>query len=66
MMKTIDLRNKSESDLKAELITLRDELFRLKFQQAIGQIGNHRRSRAIRRDIARILTVAQEREMNVE
>ena len=40
---------------------LRRELFNLRFQQATGEIENPMRIRAIKKDIARVLTVAREK-----
>jgi large subunit ribosomal protein L29 len=51
---TIDELNKKEQDL-------RKELFNLKFQQATGEIENPLRINAVKRDIARVLTVMTEK-----
>jgi large subunit ribosomal protein L29 len=48
-----------------ELRRAREELFNLRFQAATGQLGNHGRLRAIKRDIARIYTVIRERELGI-
>lgn len=60
-MKVADVRAKSEDELKDELITLRKEAFNLRFQTASGQLENTARVRQVRRDIARIKTVLNER-----
>ena len=60
-MKAADVRAKSEDELKDELITLRKEAFNLRFQTASGQLENTARVRQVRRDIARIKTVLNER-----
>jgi len=43
--------------------TLREELFNLRFQLATGQLENTSRVRQVRKDIARILTILREREL---
>lgn len=65
-MKTIDLRNKSAKDLQAELVSLREEFFRLRFQHATAQLDNHRKIPAVKRDIARVLTILNERNRQAE
>jgi len=54
MALTVDELKKREQDL-------RKELFNLKFQQATGEIENPRRINAVKRDIARVLTVITEK-----
>ncbi|MGB4043086.1 MAG: 50S ribosomal protein L29, partial [Thermacetogeniaceae bacterium] len=46
-----------------KLIDLKDELFRLRFQLATGQLENPLRIREVRRNFARAKTIAREREM---
>jgi len=60
-MKAADVRAKSDDELKEELLGLRKEAFNLRFQAASGQLENTARVRVVRRDIARIKTVLQER-----
>ena len=43
----------------------KEELFNLRFQSATGQLDNHGRVRAVKRDIARIYTVIRERELGI-
>ena len=59
-MKAVDVRAKSEDELKGELISLRKEAFNLRFQAASGQLENTARIRQVRRDIARVKTVLHE------
>ena len=59
MAKAEDLRVMTIDQLDDELIKLKKEQFNLRFQRATGQLENTSRSRVIRRDIARIKTVAQ-------
>ena len=60
-MKTVDLRHKSEDELKGELFGLRKEAFNLRFQRATGQLENTARVGQVRRDIARIKTILTEK-----
>lgn len=60
-MKTEDVRQKTDDELKAALIDLRKEKFNLRFQKASGQLENTGRVREVRRVIARIKTVLAER-----
>ncbi len=59
MAKAEDLRVMTVDQLDDELIKLKKEQFNLRFQRATGQLENTSRSRLVRRDIARIKTVAQ-------
>jgi large subunit ribosomal protein L29 len=59
MLKTEDLRVMSPDQLDDELIKLKKEQFNLRFQKATGQLASTARVRVVRRDIARIKTVAQ-------
>ena len=60
-----ELREVSEDDLVTKLREAKEELFNLRFQAATGQLENHGRLRAVRRDIARIYTVMRERELGI-
>ncbi len=59
------LRELSQDKLTDELRKAKEELFNLRFQSATGQLENHGRLRAVRRDIARIYTIMRERELNI-
>ena len=61
MAKTEDLRQKSDDQLAEELTTLKREQFNLRFQKATGQLEKTARVKEIRRDIARIKTIAAEK-----
>jgi large subunit ribosomal protein L29 len=60
-MKGEDLRAMSADQLSDELLKLKKEQFNLRFQRATGQLENTGRVREVRRDIARIKTVAQQK-----
>jgi len=57
-----DLRAKDVSDLKAELVTAKKELFNLRFQNATNQLNNTARISEVRKNIARIQTVIAQKE----
>ena len=54
----------SPSELDAKLTELKDELFKLRFQQAITQLDNPMRISAVKKDIARIKTVMRDVELH--
>ena len=56
-----EIRKKTNEELNAEINTLKDELFNLRFQQATGQLENTARLKTVKKDIARIKTVLTER-----
>lgn len=60
-MKIADLRDKTEDQLGDQLVQLKKEQFNLRFQQATGQLEKTSRVREVRRDIARIRTLLNER-----
>ncbi len=60
-MKTVDLRAKSDDELKDQLLGLRKESFNLRFQAASDQLENTARVGQVTRDIARIKTIQGER-----
>ncbi len=60
-----ELRDSAGDDLVAKLKEAKEELFNLRFQAATGQLENHGRLRAVRKDIARIYTVMRERELGI-
>ncbi len=61
-MRADALRELSDTELADQLDEFKDELFRLRFQAVTGQLEDVQRLRAVRRDIARVLTVQRERE----
>ena len=62
-MKALELRDKTLDQLDDELIKLKKEQFNLRFQKASGQLENVARVRQVRRDIARIKTVARSKSL---
>jgi large subunit ribosomal protein L29 len=60
-MKARELRELTEDELQQKEKELADQLFKLRFQQAVGQVENAMKLRNIRRDLARIKTVRKEK-----
>ncbi len=60
-MKAGDLRVMTPDQLQDELLRLKKERFNLRFQRATGQLENTARVRDVRRDIARIMTIARQK-----
>ncbi len=63
-MKAAEIRNLSAEELEAKLAELKDELFKLRFQQAVNQLDNPMRIKAVKKDIARIMTVQRDIELH--
>ncbi len=61
-----ELRELTEDELQLRLQEARRELFNLRQQWYAGSLEDHNRLRAVRKDIARILTVLRERELAAE
>jgi len=60
-MKVAELRSMSLDQLDDQLAKLKKEQFNLRFQKASGQLENTSRVRQVRRDIARVLTLAAQK-----
>jgi large subunit ribosomal protein L29 len=60
-MKATDVRAMSVDELNDELAKLKKEQFNLRFQKATGQLEKTSRVRIVRRDIARIKTIARQK-----
>jgi large subunit ribosomal protein L29 len=60
-MKADDVRAMTPDQLSDELMKLKKEQFNLRFQRATGQLENTGRVRIVRRDIARIKTIATQK-----
>ena len=61
-MKTKEIREMSLEELKTKLSDSKAELFNLRLQLAVNQLDNPMRIKAVKKDIARIMTVLQEQE----
>ncbi len=62
-MKAQEIREKTLPELKEQLASLNDELFKLRFQLTINQLDNPTRISAVKKDIARVKTVMREIEL---
>jgi large subunit ribosomal protein L29 len=60
-----ELDGMEDDRLLDELKKAKEELFNLRFQSATGQLENHGRLKAIKRDISRIYTILRERELGI-
>jgi large subunit ribosomal protein L29 len=65
-MKASEAHNLKDPELLERLRQAREEQFNLRFQHATGELENTARLGAVRREIARLLTVARERGIDVE
>ena len=63
-MKATELRDKSAEDLNKQLLTLREEQFKLRMQKSTGQLGQTHLLKLNQRDIARVKTVLNEKAGN--
>jgi large subunit ribosomal protein L29 len=63
-MNAEDLRDMNERELAEQIATARKELFGLRFQHATGELENTAGLRTAKRELARALTVAREREID--
>jgi len=59
-MKSAEIRGMSIEKIDDEIDDVREELMRLRFQRATGELTDHTRLRYTRRKIARLLTIRQE------
>ncbi len=62
-MKSKEVRDMTVDELQGKLVSLKEELFNLRFQLATGQLDNPMRVRDVRKSIARIKTVLHEQEL---
>ena len=60
-MKATELRQMTDVELNKQLKDLKAELFNLRFQHAINQLDNPIRIEAVKKDIARVMTVLAEK-----
>ena len=60
-MKIAEIKNMTVEELNAKLVELKKELFNLRFQHAINQLENPHKLEVVKRDIARVMTVLNEK-----
>jgi large subunit ribosomal protein L29 len=65
-MKSSQVHNMKDDELVAKLIEAKQEAFNLRFRHATGELENTSGIGASRRDVAKLLTVARERGIDVE
>ena len=63
-MKFVDLKQKTEDELKTELLNLKKEQFNLRFQQSSGQLENSSQVNKVKKDIARVLPAISDQKRN--
>lgn len=66
MMKTTELRKMTAEELSKELLELKEQLFKLRFQHATNQLENPMELKTVRREIARVKTILREMEIAAE
>ena len=64
-MKPLELRDMSENELREHVRTARRELFGLRFQHATGELENTAGIRRAKREVARALTIARQRNLEI-
>ncbi len=66
MTRVAELRDLGDDELTERLDSNKEELFNLRFQLATGQLDNPMRIKQVRHDVARILTVLRERQIDAD
>ena len=62
-MKVEEIRKMSDEELSSELTSLKEELFKLRFQLATNQLDNTAQIAQVKRDIARVITIQREKQL---
>ena len=62
-MKVEEIRKMSDEELSSELTSLKEELFKLRFQHATNQLDNPAQIAQVKRDIARVMTIQREKQL---
>jgi large subunit ribosomal protein L29 len=65
-MKAAEVHNMKDAELISKLVDAKQEAFNLRFRHATGELENTARLSVARRDIAKLLTVARERGIDVD
>ncbi|MDD4237546.1 MAG: 50S ribosomal protein L29 [Desulfotomaculaceae bacterium] len=65
-MKVKELRDLTDAELSKRLNDSKDELFKLRFQMATGQLDNPMKLQEVRRKLARVKTIIRERELGIK
>ena len=61
-LKSTDIRNMTDAEIKEKLLSLQSELYKLRFEQKAGRVEKPHRFRETRRDIARCYTILREKQ----
>ena len=61
-----DLKEKTREELDQELVELKAELFKLRFQHATSQLENPIKLRDVKKNIARVKTIIREMELGIK
>jgi len=64
-LKAAELRDMTEAELREHLLNARRELFGLRFQHATGELDNTAGLRKAKKEVARVITVANERGIEI-
>ncbi len=64
-MKVKELVEMTDEELKKKIDDSKDELFKLRFRLATGQLDNPMRIKEVRRNIARVKTIQRQRELDI-
>ncbi|MFA6309751.1 MAG: 50S ribosomal protein L29 [Clostridia bacterium] len=62
-MKASEIREKTQTELEKELVELKSELFKLRFQLATNQLDNPMKLKVVKKSIARVMTIIRENEI---
>jgi len=65
-MKPSEIRELTEDEVANKKTELEDQLFKLKFQHALGQLENAMKIKSIKKDLARIKTILREKNIGTE
>jgi len=65
-MSVEELRSMTSEEIQSKLDDAKEELMNLRFQQSTGELTDHNQIRFTRRQIARLLTILREREIELE
>ncbi len=65
-MKVKELRELTDAELNKKIEDSKDELFKLRFRLATGQLDNPMRLKEVRRNIARAKTIQRQRELGIQ
>jgi large subunit ribosomal protein L29 len=65
-MKTKEIRDMNDGELVEKVREFREELFNLRFRNSTGELENTARLREAKRSLARTLTIAKERNLDIE